>query len=260
MAKDKDKISVEDSFISGSNNNVTFDLAETNKAIVVRGVTSKTEINICEQTNRDYFYIDTGYMGNFPSIGNQGGKKIWHRVVKNALQHSTIRDVPGDRWNNLVRQDPRLTWTGWKNYNQKILLVVPNPKATKFYNIDCDEWITSTTNEIKKYSNLPIEVRIKGSRSERNTGYTIYDAFDSGVYATVAFNSIAALESVLYGIPAFVSVPCAASPLACTDLSQLANPFKPSEDLILAQCYNLAYGQFTTTELADGTAWNILQK
>jgi hypothetical protein len=259
MSKDKDKISVEESFIAGSNNQVTLDIND-NKPMVVRGVTSKTEINICESTNRDYYYIDTGYLGNFPSVGNSGGKKIWHRVVKNALQHSIIKDVPSDRWDSLVKQDLRLKWAGWKNYDKKILLVVPNPKATKFYNIDCDKWIADTTAEIKKYSDLPIEVRIKGSRSERNQGYTIYDAFDSGVYATVTFNSIAALESVLYGIPAFVAVPCVASPLSCTDLSQLTNPFNPSEDLILAQCHNLAYGQFTTTELANGTAWNILQK
>jgi hypothetical protein len=259
MAKDKDKISVEESFIVGSNNLVTLDINE-NKPMVVRGVTSKTEINICESSNRDYYYIDTGYLGNFPSIGNAGGKKIWHRVVKNALQHDVIKEVPSDRWESLVKQDRRLKWAGWKDYNKKILLVVPNPKATNFYNIDCDKWIADTSAEIKKYSNLPIEVRIKGSRSERNQGYTIYDAFDSGVYATVTFNSIAALESVLYGIPAFVTVPCAASPLTSTELSLLTNLFKPDEPTILKQCYNIAYGQFTTTELANGTAWNILQK
>lgn len=137
---------------------------------------------------------------------------------------------------------------------------MPNPKACKYYNFDYDTWVSETEQKIKQYSNLPVEVRIKGSRSERNKGYTIYDAFDSGVYATVAFNSIAALESVLYGIPAFVSVPCAASPLASTDLSQLSNPYKPDQQTILKQCYNIAYGQFTIQEIESGKAVELIER
>ena len=78
-------------------------------------------------------------------------------------------------------------------------------------------------------------------------------------YATVSFNSIASLESVLYGIPAFVAVPCAASPLVSNDLTQLMTPFKPEESTIKRQCYNLAYGQFTIEEMTNGAAWNILK-
>lgn len=256
----ENKLPLQEAFVKGSSGQCTTDLNDGSRPLVIRGVTSKTEVNICQENNRDFYYVDTGYFGNFPSVGNTSGKKVWHRVVKNENQHTVIRDVPGDRWERLLKQDPRLKWTGWKNYNKKILLVMPNPKACRYYNHDYDTWVEQTTNEIKKYSDLPIEVRVKGSRSERNLGYSIYDAFDSGVYATVAFNSIAAMESVLYGIPAFVSVPCAASPLASTDLSQLKTPFFPTEELILKQCQNLAYGQFTDEELVNGVAWAITQR
>lgn len=252
-------ISIEESLVKGSGDICTTDLGDSTKPLVVRGVTSKTEIEICKETGRDFYYIDTGYLGNFPSVGNPSGKKVWHRIVKNELQHSEIAEVSPDRWDALVKQDPRLQWPGWKNYNKKILLVIPNPKACRYYNIDSEQWIAETTEKIKQYSDLPIEVRVKGSRSYRNREYTIYDAFDSGVYATVSFNSIASLESVLYGIPAFVSVPCAASPLAGTDLSTLADPFKPSQETILKQCRTLAYGQFTVNEILNGTAWDIIK-
>jgi len=255
-----DDLSLEQSLVKGSNNFCTVDINETIKPMVVRGVTSKSEIVECQKNNRDFYYIDTGYIGNFPSPGNTSGKKIWHRIVKNDLQHNIPKDLPGDRWERLVKQDPRLGWSGWKSHNQKILLVLPNPKACRYYNIDCDQWIAETTEKIKTYSNLPIEIRVKGSRSERNHGYSIYDAFDTGVYATVSFNSIASLESVLYGIPAFVSVPCAASPLVSTDLSQLKNPYKPEMNLIIKQCKTLAYGQFRQDEILDGTAWKIINE
>ena len=254
------EIGLEDSLVRGSNNICTTNIDEITKPMVVRGVTSKSEIIECQKNNRDFYYIDTGYVGNFPSVVNRSGKKWWHRIVKNDLQHVDSIDVPSDRWKNLVSQDPRIDWAGWKPYNQKILLVLPNPKACRYYDIDCDQWILETTEKIKTYSNLPIEIRVKGARSERNHGYSIYDAFNSGVYATVSFNSIASLESVLYGIPAFVSVPCAASPLVSTDLSTLANPFKPELDVIKKQCYTLAYGQYTQNEILNGTAWKIINE
>lgn len=244
--------SIEDLFRRSS------DLADND--IVVRGVIKKDRIREAEDRGSSYYYIDTGYLGNFPSPGNTSGKKIWHRIVKNRLQHSELRSVPDDRWKKLLKQDPRLEWQGWKNYNKKILLVLPNPKATKFYDVDYDTWVESTKRQIAEYSNLPVEIRTKGSRSERNHGYSIYDAFDTGVYATVAFNSIAALESVLYGIPAFVSVPCAATPLALTDLAKLDTPFFPSDDLIYRQACNLAYGQFTLEEIESGLAKKLIEK
>jgi hypothetical protein len=253
-------LSLEDALVQGSNDYCTTHINEFSKPMVVRGVTSKSEIVECQKTGRDFYYIDTGYFGNFPSPGNASGKKIWHRVVKNDLQHNTPLDVDEDRWETLLKQDPRLAWQDWKNYSKKILLVLPNPKACRYYDIDCDAWIAETTEEIKTYSDLEIEIRVKGARSERNHGYSIYDAFDSGVYATVSFNSIASLESVLYGIPAFVSVACAASTLASTDLSTLKNPFKPSMEDITNMCKTLAYGQFTQEEIANGTAWKLLNK
>lgn len=255
-----DELSLEQALVNGSNGKLTTNPEETDKPLVIRGVIKDHHRDNCQKIGRDYYYIDTGYFGNFPSPGNEKGQKKWHRIVKNENQQVDIADVPADRWERLLNDDPRLRWTGWKDYNKKILLVMPNPKACKWYKIDYEKWVVDTKEQIAKYSDLPVEVRIKGSRSERNKGYTIYDAFDSGVYATVAMNSMAALESVLYGIPAFVSIPCAASPLASTDLSQLANPYKPKHKLIERHCKNLAYTQFTIDEIISGLAYKLTEK
>lgn len=255
-----DELSLEQALVNGSNGKLTTNPEETDKPLVIRGVIKDHHRDNCQKIGRDYYYIDTGYFGNFPSPGNEKGQKKWHRIVKNENQQVDIADVPADRWERLLNDDPRLRWTGWKDYNKKILLVMPNPKACKWYKIDYEKWVADTKAQIAKYSDLPVEVRIKGSRSERNKGYTIYDAFDSGVYATVAMNSMAALESVLYGIPAFVSIPCAASPLASTDLSQLATPYKPKHKLIERHCKNLAYTQFTIDEIISGLAYKLTEK
>ena len=106
---------------------------------------------------------------------------------------------------------------------------------------------------------MQIVIRHKGSRSNRNCN-SIYDALDQKIFATVAFNSIAAMESIAYGVPAFVTVPCAASPLALTDFTKIATPWYPDSSLVAQHCHSLAYGQFTHEEIANGTAWKILNE
>jgi hypothetical protein len=135
-----------------------------------------------------------------------------------------------------------------------------------FYGYDTDPyvnnekpWLMNTIETIKKHTDMEIVVREKGSRADRQH-HSIFDALDNSVFATVAFNSIAALESVIYGIPSFVTVPCAASPLALTDLSKISMPFYPDESLVQQHCASLAYGQFTGEEIVNGTAWKLLNK
>jgi FPC/CPF motif-containing protein YcgG len=106
---------------------------------------------------------------------------------------------------------------------------------------------------------MEIIVREKRSRSARHH-HSIFDALNEGIFATVAFNSIAAIESIAYGVPAFVSVPCAASPLASTDLTKILTPFYPDETVVQQHCSSLAYGQFTPEEIENGTAHKILTR
>ena len=236
---------------------------------IFRGVVKRKHIQQHWQDKKDFYYMDTGYFGNFVSPGNPGGKKLFHRIVKNDLQKHWLEKYPNDRWQEVCKIDPRYQWKGWKKKGNKILIVVPNRKSCIFYGYEEGKlrdrdpskptWLMNTVETIKKHTDMEIVVREKGSRSARHQ-HSIFDALDEDIFATVAFNSIAALESVAYGIPSFVTVPCAASPLALTDLSQISTPFYPDESLVQQQCASLAYGQFTGEEIANGTAWKLLNK
>jgi len=233
---------------------------------VYRGVVKRKHIQRDWREKKDFYYIDTGYFGNFVSPGNPGGRKLFHRIVKNDLQKHWLENRSGDRWHEICKIDPRYQWTGWKKKGRKILVIVPNRKSCVFYGYDTDPyingekpWLMNTIETIKKHTDMEIVIREKGSRSARQH-HSIFDALDEGIFATVAFNSIAALESVIYGIPSFVAVPCAASPLALTDLRQISTPFYPDESLVQQHCASLAYGQFTGEEIANGTAWKLLNK
>ena len=236
---------------------------------IFRGVVKRKYIQQHWQDKKDFYYMDTGYFGNFISPGNPGGKKLFHRIVKNDLQKHWLEKYPIDRWQEICKIDPRYQWKGWKKKGNKILIIVPNRKSCVFYGYeegkaeDRDEskptWLMNTIETIKKHTDMEIVIREKGSRSARQH-HSIFDALDEDIFATVTFNSIAALESVIYGIPSFITVPCAASPLALTDLSQIAKPFYPDELLVQQHCASLAYGQFTEDEISNGTAWKVLNQ
>ena len=233
---------------------------------VYRGIVKGKHIHQHWQDKKDFYYIDTGYFGNFISPGNPGGRKLFHRIVKNDVQKHWLENRPGDRWQEICKIDPRYQWTGWKKNGNKILIIVPNRKSCIFYGYDTEPyangekpWLIKTIETIKKHTDMEIIIREKGSRSGRQH-HSIFDALDQGVFATVSFNSIAAIESIAYGVPAFVTVPCAASPLALTDFSQIITPFYPDESLVQQHCASLAYGQFTGEEIANGTAWKLLNQ
>jgi hypothetical protein len=236
---------------------------------IFRGVVKRKHIQQHWQDKKDFYYMDTGYFGNFISPGNPSGKKLFHRIVKNDLQKHWLEKYPNDRWQEICKIDNRYQWKGWKKKGKKILVIVPNRKSCVFYGYeegkikDRDEnkptWLMNTIETIKKHTDMEIVVREKGSRSARQH-HSIFDALDEEIFATVAFNSIAALESVIYGIPSFVAVPCAASPLALTDLRKISTPFYPDESLVQQHCASLAYGQFTGEEIVNGTAWKLLNK
>lgn len=235
---------------------------EIDKPIAFRSISKAGLITNCWRDKRDFYFMDTGYFGNYVSSVNPKGQKRWHRIVKNNVQHlGPITYRPDDRWNTLVKEFPRLQWTRWKKEGKKILVVVPSEKPCKLYGIDAMSWLETTIETLKKHTDREIVIRTKSPiRTERAVVHTIYDAMDDDIFALVTYNSIAATEAIAYGIPAFALAPNAASSVCLTDLSKIETPYYPDHDKVYQWCCYLAYGQFTVEELENGTAWRILNE
>jgi len=256
------------SFTRGSKgsfaNPESFDLTRgISTPIAFRGITKRNLINTCWEIGRTFYFMDTGYFANYSTKTNPKEVKRWHRIVKNNVQHlGLIEDRPSDRWKKLQEEFPRLVWPGWKKDGKAILIVTPSEKPCKFYGINADEWVTDTVETLKKYTNRKIIVRTKAKlRIDRSLRNTIYDQFDEdNIFALVTYNSIAATEAIAYGIPAFTLAPNAASSMCLTDLSKIETPYYPDSEEVRRWCCYLSYGQFNNEELADGTAWRILNE
>jgi len=230
---------------------------DANIPLILRGMAKRKAVAICEKQRRDFFYIDTGY------IGNLGKKKNWHRIVKNGMQHSQPRyDLPDDRFNKIIGNNKQLKFPNrWKKSGTTILLVTPSSKPCLFYGINRQQWIDQTIGELQKHTDRPIIVREKGRRSQRTGSNSIYNQIvDDKVFAVVTYNSIAATEAIGYGIPAFTLAPNIADTFCLKDLSKIETPLYADCEQVVKWQHWIGYGQFTREEMQDSSALKILNK
>jgi len=221
--------------------------------LLIRGLGKKSQLAIkhCWETKRTFYAIDSGYLGNERTKG-----KVYHRITKNALQHlGPIVDRPNDR----------LSRIGWKykkfTSGDKILICPPSDKVMKFWDQPLpEEWTEKVVKELKRYTDRPIEVRLKPKRNERIGDANIIHALENNVHCVVTYNSIAATEALLNGKPAIALGPNAASVLCNTDISQVEDVKTFDKETIEAYAAHLSYCQFTKLEMQNGTAWRILNE
>ncbi len=233
----------------------TWNYDDSDAPLVLRGIMKHKIIKRCWQDQRQFYYMDSGYLGNRPGPGNPNGWKFWHRIVSNDLQHGAVIDRPADRLQRLnIKIRPR------QNHCKDILIVAPDEKPCTFYGITLEQWLKTTIDTIKQHTDRPIRMRQRpASRWDRKTQRP--EDWLADVHAVVTFNSTAATEAVLAGVPVFVTAPAnAARPVSNLDLSKIETPWFPDSDQVHKWACHLAYGQFHTTELADGTAAAILKE
>lgn len=230
---------------------------EPHKGLVLRGIMKHDIMKRCWKDGRPFRYMDTGYFGNRPNPLNPHGWKWYHRVVDNNLQHDAIIPRPADRWEKL-----RIPIQSWRRTGRNIIIAAPDEKPCKFYDIHPKEWLDTTVAKIKQHTNRPVIIRnrVADPKARTRNSETSFSAVLAGdVFAVVTFNSVAATEAILAGIPAFVTAPCnAAKPVANQDLANIDHPWYPDEQMVHAWACHLAYGQFHISELEDGTAQKIL--
>jgi len=229
---------------------------QDNTPVILRGLTERKVIRLCEKQKRDYYYIDTGYMGNLQK------RKDWHRIVKNDVQNMKPKyDLPADRFLQLPHAISNLRFKGWKKFNGPILVVTPSAKPCMFYGIDRDEWVEETIIEIKKHTDRQIIIRDKAGRVERVGNNSVpIQLVNERIHCLVTYNSIAAVEAISTGVPAIATAPGAADALCTKNISDIESPYYPDEEKVIAWQNWLAYCQYTPKEMNNGTAIALIEE
>lgn len=213
----------------------------------IRGMKLGRSVQHCWETGRTFYYIDNGYFGN--SV-----KKIWFRIIKNHVHD--IRPIMArdrSRLDRCVGVKMKPFYPG-----RKILIAPPSEKSLTLWGMHPETWVAQVRDQLKTLTDRPIEVRLKRPRQERMKVDTIEEALADDVHCLITYNSVAACEAVMLGKPAICLGPNAASVVCSQDLAAVENPKIPSDDEREAWMRHLSYSQFTFQEMADGTAWRIL--
>jgi len=238
---------------------------------VFRGLGKSPHIKACIKHGVDYMYIDTGYFGNEIT-------KVYHRVAYNNLQ--TLHHLPNfqvqQRIKDALKRTDARYWleerfnevhgvdiNKWQPYEAKrgktILIVPPSQKVFNHFGGDAEKYTKKLIEEIKTYTDRPIELRPKVGRDQR-VKYTVQDQLKSGKYhCIVTYNSIASLEAITVGIPAVITGPNAGSFLSEKSLKQIDKPYYPDMKHIKDHIWFLTFCQLRSTEFRVPESYKVIK-
>lgn len=174
-----------------------------------------------------------------------------------------MQQRPTDRYEKNFKQDIK----PWKQ-GKKILVLPPTNAIANFFNEET--WLDNTLKTLKENTDRPIDIRekpynptvgidhvgatVKIDRPTQNKGKIDWNEY----HAMVTYNSNTMIESLANGVPVFCDpVNSAAAPISETDFSKIETP-KYGDRIALFS--SLAYNNWTLKEMADGTAWRMLNE
>lgn len=229
-----------------------------NKTAIMWGILrgSGDVLKSCWKHKQHFWFVDHAYfLRGHSGYGSGPGRKNrdqFYRVVKNAMQHTTVVPRPPDRWENLCRIGgaERLRIDPWQKNGKHIVITPPSVFFQDFFGLK--HWLQNTVDELKKYSDRPIVIREKPEelRYQDWANKPLYEDLKNA-WALVTWRSNTAVEAALLGIPVFTDAETGAAPIGLQDLSKIESPVYPERE---PWCWSLAYGQFSRKELLTG-AW-----
>ncbi len=166
-----------------------------------------------------WFYVDHGYVGRGHTHG-------YYRVTYKLHQKTWVEDRPSDRWDALNTK-----LNAWHS-GSDVVIVPPAPMVRALFG--------------------PIIMPETGVESVKN-GKPVLEKFPNAK-VVVTWNSIAAVEAVIGGVPCVVHGISAAKPMASPSVDDLRTPDRAM------WANSLAYGQFLISEMERGIAWKILKQ
>jgi hypothetical protein len=194
---------------------------------------------------RDTFHVDHGYFRR----GN-GDFKGFYRITRNALQvcpldraFPKLADVPGDRWEELD-----IPLKPWRKTGEEVVIAPLSKAVGQFLGIDPHRWLETVINEVRQHTDRSITIKPKDSDAR------IQDSLRRA-WCLVTHSSNSAIDSLVEGVPVFVTGDCASRFLASGPLTNIEKPRYPDREPWFRV---LSYSQWTLAEIQRGRCWEWL--
>jgi len=198
-----------------------------------------------------------------------------------------------ERWNRLGFEIKALPT---KRNAGHILICASSEKYHDFHRLPAPhEWTVGLVSQLKKLTERHIVYRPKPSSTQPQVGVVDTDDPDEmrkalehyravlfrnkaipgasfsngaskigdalrGCHVVVTHGSAAAMDALLYGVPAICLGNSIARPVSETDIAKVDTPKTPTEVERAVWCNQLAWCQWTTQELRSGEAWSHLKE
>lgn len=212
-----------------------------------------TAINALHQAGIDWYFWDMPYWGRWMPDTQ---KEFYWRACKNNIHYyNKSINRPGDRFTQWG-VTPLSRKTGDK------ILICPSSDTVTRWVAGCSkqQWIKDTITELKKYTDRPLEVRHKPRNSKTSGPAAAIIPFEiqaKNSHCVVTCASISAVEAQLLGMPTICNPASFAAEVSNTRLSEIENL---TEFDNVQWFQNLAYSQFTHSEIESGLAYRILHE
>lgn len=206
-------------------------------------------------------YMDLGYFGR-----REGGKLFGYHKISVDSRHPTAyfqnRQHSDSRWKRF-----KVKVRDWRPEapNSPIILAGMGPKGASFEGYNPGEWEAEAVRIMRKHTARPIIYRpkpnwpnapqIPGATYTRPDSIKLDDQI-RGAHAIVSHHSNANIEAMVLGVPSFTEGGVG-SLVSLSDLAHIETPYMPAaREQFLA---DLAYTQWSVSEMADGQAWRYLR-
>lgn len=199
-------------------------------------------------------FVDMPYQGR---LKDEDYDNSYWRWCVGGFHNQRKMNVPDDRfkeWNLEIKP--------YRDEGNFILICPSSETMTRIINgVNQERWIQMMYDKIKPISKKPIKVRLKPRKNGKSgpdvETISMKEELE-GCHALVTNASLTAIEALAEGVPVFTDT--SQNPAAWCANTDFRNLNKPTlferEELF----YNLAYKQFSITELRNGTAYEILDQ
>lgn len=165
---------------------------------------------------------------------------------------------PPDRWNNLgVKIKP------WTTNGKNILVCGQVPSDASVQNVDIIQWCAYAISQIKKITERTIVFRPHPLAINR-TPAIIGASYSTNTFeddlrnsmAVVTYNSNAATDAILGGVPAFTfDAGSMTWDITSHNINDINNPHYPLKEDLQQWANNIAYTQWNKEEMECGLPW-----
>jgi len=222
-------------------------------------------IKECMERNEEWWYVDVGYITEqitrYPQPVIHDYDKTYFRIVRGAMH--TVRGSIGNgqRLRKLRNQGIDAEFKGWYTGETKHILLCPSsPTVTYHINgISQEDWIKVVSEDLKKFSNLPIKVRNKPRPNNEWWKKDIKEDLKD-CHCLVTNMSLASVDAILNKVPVICAGTNVAYPVSGRDPTKINKPMRPGRKTIEEWLNFVVEHQFTLQEIEDGIAYKTLQK